>query len=190
MGARIQLAEHQSFETPHGTPRILLGLPQKHLMHHYQCPGIKQCSMHPGMPPYISRSYPAHILRSQERKPVTIVSIQVFVPKCQCRLTSHLHQGLWVIPGPLFEMATVWKLAQSWEWGYNSNPVSTSKSDIHWQIDSGAMWLIYCQSMSSRMAFPLCSPCVIVRYSHIHFTRWSLNMPLMTWCNRSGKIIS
>ena len=40
--------------------------------------------------------------------------------------------------------------------------------------------------MSANMAFAWVSLCVRMRYSPTHVTRWSLKVPLMIWCRRSG----
>ena len=54
-------------------------------------------------------------------------------------------------------------------------------------------WLYYNtyrRSMSSKISFARVWPCSSTRYSPTHVTRWSLNVPLISWCKRSGERIS
>ena len=44
----------------------------------------------------------------------------------------------------------------------------------------------YCWSISSIIALALTSPCSSYRYSFTHMTKWSLNVPLITWWSKSG----
>lgn len=45
-------------------------------------------------------------------------------------------------------------------------------------------------SISSIMASAAVVPCTCLRYSPIHSTRWSLNVPLISWWSKSGAISS
>ena len=42
-------------------------------------------------------------------------------------------------------------------------------------------WKLYRRSMSAKIALARASLCTCTKYSLTHVTRWSLNVPLMTW---------
>jgi len=97
----------------------------------------------------------------------------------------YLHQSLWIVSSPLLEASTFRKSSKTCKWRCCCNPVKEL-----WASLQSAWSGLYRQSMSSRIALPGVPGCFRPMYFVIHSTRWSLNVPLMSWCRRSGDISS
>lgn len=143
---------------------------------HYVERGNRNLEMRRGISPY-----------QQERAQQWQVSTPLYfisVRDTRERKQIHLHQSLRIISSPLLKITTFWKPSQSRERRSCSNPTKW----IMWATDSDLLIQInYLRSMSSIISCDFASPCTIYKYSLTQATIWSLKVPLMTWCRRSGE---
>ena len=181
-GVRIQLAEHQGFRTPYTADGSCVMRHRVHLMLQCWFADAKQCNMHLGRQLDTQQSHPAHTPQSQGYTPARW--IRLWVSAVKHWLSLYLHQCLRVVSGPLLETAAMGKSAETWEGQHRSNPVCMSDVWLFLAVRTP-----YCRSILSRISFASHSPYSSTRYLHTHLTKWSLNVPLMIWCNRSGELI-
>ena len=95
-------------------------------------------------------------------------------------MLTHLHQCLWIISSPLLKPSTFFESAQPCKWRGCSNTTAEVRTRSSQEKNS------YRLSMSTQISFERASPCSNKRYSSIQVTKWSLNVPLMSWWRRSG----
>ena len=94
---------------------------------------------------------------------------------------TNLHQHFWVITCPLMKVTTLGESTKAREWrdsGYTAMKPSAHKLK--------PVMVTYRWSISSIISFAALSPCIKIKYSLTQVTMWSLNVPLITWCSRSG----
>ncbi len=95
----------------------------------------------------------------------------------------YLHQCFWIITSPLFEALTFRKPPKASKWWCCCNPEKGL-----WESLQSVWNRLYCQSISSKIALPGVPGAFWPMYFVIQSTRWSLNIPLMSWCRRSREI--